>query len=532
MNRIRWYGPTMVLVITVLAVMLVGPRLTQRLAYVQAAERIDVTRQALDQNVSLAELSAAFRKVAQVVEPSVVSIEVSTRRSAPAGRGGGPDLRRFFPFDLPDDMMPPQQQQQQQDDGNQYEQYNAPTPYGSGSGWVYDTEGHIITNNHVVEGADLISVRFVDGTKRDAKVVATDPNTDIAVLKVEGNGLHPSVLANDAVEQGDIVFAFGSPFRFEFSMSQGIVSAKGRELGILRRPGPRGTAIAGYERFIQTDAAINPGNSGGPLTNIRGEVIGMNTAIATRTGSYNGLGFAIPVDMVRSVVDQILTQGRVIRGYLGVYIDDLDAKMARTFGYDGKGVLVRNPIPGSPAEKAGLKRGDIIVKVDGKAVETAEDLRFMIAEYRPGTKVALTIFREGKEQALSLEVGEMPDTTVAEGPSNVSPDAAADASVLLRKLGLDRVATVTPEMATRSPQLMEGILIQQVRPRSAAAAANLSPGSIITDVMGKPVRTTEELIEQLNQHDLTKGVRVSVVEYDPRQRQFIPRFELLELPAE
>jgi serine protease Do len=529
MNRIRWYGPTLVLVVTVVAVMLVGPRVTQRLAYVQAAETIQVTRQSLEQSASLAELSAAFRKVGQVVEPSVVSIEVSTRRSQPSGRM---DMRRFFPFDIPQDMQPgmPQQPEGENDD-QQFEQFNTPQPYGSGSGWVYDVAGHIITNNHVIEGADLISVRFVDGSKRDAKLVAADPQTDIAVLKVEGNGLHPAVLAREPVEQGDIVFAFGSPFRFENSMSQGIVSAKGRELGILRRPGPGG-AIAGYERFIQTDAAINPGNSGGPLTNIRGEVVGMNTAIATRTGAYNGLGFAIPVDMVRNVVEQILAQGRVVRGYLGVYIDDMDAKMARTFGFEGRGVLVRNPIPGSPAEKAGLKAGDIVTKVDDKVVETAEDLRFLVAEYRPGSKITLTIFREGKLQPLPVEVGEMPNETRAAAPGQAQPEAVADASVLLRKLGLERVVTVTPDMTARMPQAVPGVLVQGVRPRSAAAAANLSAGSVITDVQGQPVRTVEELIAALGKHDLTKGVRISVTEYDSRSRQHIPRFELLELPGE
>ncbi|NJL31408.1 MAG: PDZ domain-containing protein, partial [Phycisphaerales bacterium] len=250
---------------------------------------------------------------------------------------------------------------------------------GSGSGWVYSADGHIITNNHVIEEADRIEVRFFNGESMDAVVVGTDPKTDVAVIKVDATKLHASTLATEPVEQGEIVFAFGAPFRFEFSMSQGIVSGQGRQLGILAER-------QGYENFIQTDAAINPGNSGGPLTNIYGQVVGMNTAIASRTGAFNGLGFAIPIDMVKKVVDELIATGTVQRGYLGIFIEELDPRMARTFGYDGKGVLVTNPIDGGPAAEAGVQRGDIITKVEGKPVSTPDELRNLVADLAPGKR--------------------------------------------------------------------------------------------------------------------------------------------------
>jgi serine protease Do len=238
-------------------------------------------------------LSEAFKDVARVVEKSVVSITVYSKRPPTGG--------------IPEELLPLLPPGRAPKGNSEFDDYDVPQQYGSGSGWIYDTKGHIITNNHVIDGADRIVVRFYDGSERDAKVVGVDTKTDIAVVKVKGDDLHPAKRADKPVDQGEIVFAFGSPFRFDFSMSQGIVSAKGRQLGILR-------GAQGYENFIQTDAAINPGNSGGPLTNIYGEVVGMNTAIASRTGAYNGLGFAIPVRMVEQVGDQLIENGKVSRG--------------------------------------------------------------------------------------------------------------------------------------------------------------------------------------------------------------------------
>ncbi|MCE9591339.1 MAG: trypsin-like peptidase domain-containing protein [Planctomycetes bacterium] len=537
MNRIRWYGPTVVLALTVLVVMIAGPGLVRHLVWAQRDARITLVKDDLKGNQTLAELSKSFRSVGEVVEPSVVYIQVS-KKAQPR-----PERERLSPEDMwrwrfgpgapnmpgmpdegegNDDHESPDDQPG--DKPGDMDKYNVPQVFASGSGWVYDSKGHIITNNHVIAEADVITVRFHDGGERQAKLVGSDPKTDIAVIQIDDGDLHPATIAKEPVEQGDIVFAFGSPFRFEFSMSQGIVSAKGRQLGIIRDR----SGLEGYENFIQTDAAINPGNSGGPLTNIYGQVIGMNTAIASRTGAYNGLGFAIPADMITDVVDQILKNGRVTRGYLGVFIEDLEPKMAKTFGFAGKGVLVRSPIKDGPAEKAGLKPGDIITKVDGKAVSTAEQLRRTVAGYAPGAKVPLDVFREGKTLTMDLVVAEMPAEVARAG--SVKPEPATQpedvAAELMHKLGIDSAVTFTADVAARLRiPFHAGVLVRTVRPGSSADAAGLSRGQVITDVMGVTVKTIQEFGTELKKHDLSKGVRISVIEGG------VPRFLLLEMTA-
>jgi len=526
MTRIRWYGPTVVLLITVLLVMILGPTVVRNLAWEHTDARIRLVQNELSSNPSLAELSDSFRKVAQVVEPSVVNIEVYRqvdRRDMRGSREGRDLFERFF---RGQPGQPEPREPEQPDD--EFDQYNVPQRVGNGSGWVYDANGHIITNNHVVAEADRIKVRFADGTERDAQVIGTDPNTDVAVIKVDATKVHPATLAPDSVAKGDIVFAFGSPFRFEFSMSQGIVSGKGRQLGILNTRDRRGRIIrSGYEDFIQTDAAINPGNSGGPLTNIYGEVIGMNTAIATRSGTYNGLGFAIPIDMVTNVVDQIIDTGKVRRGYLGVYIDDLDEKMARTFNYDGQGVLVVDPIAGGPADKAGLQRGDIITHVADAQVASADELRHLIASYPPGTELELLIVRNGENLTRTLTIGELPESIAANPQGSVTPEQPAEPEQveLLNKLGITEVMALTASLAEQNElSVSQGVVIREVRPLSQAAAAGLRPGQVITHVQGVEVTSVKALIAELQQHDLAQGVRVSVQAGDTK------RFVLLELP--
>ena len=513
MNRIRWYGPSVVLAITVLLVMLAGPGIVRHLVWTKTDAQITLVKDGLKSNVSLAELSNAFKDVAKVVEPSVVHIQVSARARPSAARNRMEELwRRLDPRMQPDeDDSAPGDKSAPGNPGNKddMDKYNVPQPYGNGSGWGYDRQGHIVTNNHVIDGADVITVRFSDESERTAKVVGVDPKTDVAVLKVEGGDLHPAGRAKAPVEQGEIVFAFGSPFRFEFSMSQGIVSAKGRHLRIV-------DSGQGYENFIQTDAAINPGNSGGPLTNIYGEVIGMNTAIASRTGSSNGLGFAIPVEMVSEVVDQIIKNGKVVRGYLGIYIEDLDPKMAKTFGFEGKGVLVANPIEGSPGAKGGLKRGDIITKVADKPVTTADALRMTVASFPPGTKLKFDLFRAGKPMTLDITIGELPEQLVS-ARNSPAEDAAAsndeEGTQTLRKLGIEQAQTMTQDLATKGRiKFAQGVLVRVVRPNSAAAAAGIVRGGIITDVNDKPVKNIKELSDELKKLDLSQGVRLSVSE--------------------
>ncbi len=528
MNRIRWYGPSVVFLIAAVLAVVGGPRLVEQLVWAQADAQIRVVRNSLTQNVSLAELSDAFQKVAQVVEPSVVHIQISSKQGNNKPKRFDTDdedlLRRFFgpehfrfdPHGRFDGDDP------EQDDADDLRRYNVPRVIGNGSGWVYDDRGHIITNYHVVKDADEITVRFHDGEEARATVVGVDPKTDIAVMKVDSGGLHPSILATRPVEQGNIVLAFGSPFGFEFSMSQGIVSAKGRRLGII-------TAEGGYENFIQTDAAINRGNSGGPLTNIYGEVVGMNTAIATRSTGFQGLGFAIPVAMVRNVVDQIILSGRVSRGYLGIYITDLNPKLAKTFGYDGAGVLVEDPINGSPAQEAGLKRGDIIVKLNGKPVVRADDLRHIVATFTPDTKLTLEVFRNGQTKVFEVTTGELPERTASVNglkDKGISKGASDEKDkLLLRKLGFDSVATFTKEQADKfGMEFKPGVLVRAVRPDSAADAGSMRAGQVVTSVMGVAVAAVDELVAELKKHDLTQGVRLSVSDGD------LERFVLLELP--
>jgi len=518
MNRIRWYGPTLLLVLTVLVIMMTGPNMVRELTHAQRSAEVRLIQNELENNVSLTELSRAFRKVAKVVEPSVVHIEVAAKDDPRRQAMEEDMMRRFFgPRARPE-------QPQQQAPQDQYERYNVPRPQRNGSGWVFDESGHIITNNHVVDTAESITVRFHDGSQRKATIVGQDPLTDVAVIKVEGNGLIPASLAREEPEQGDIVFAFGSPYGFEFSMSQGIVSAKGRQLNIIRQ---------GYENFIQTDAAINRGNSGGPLTNVYGQVIGMNTAIASGTGGGEGLGFAIPVDMVKDVVDRLINDGKVVRGWLGIAINELDPRMAQTFGYQGKGVLVESAMPDGPAAAAGLAPGDIITKIDARTIESVSSLQRTVANYAPGSKMTIGVFRGGKNVDLEVTVTARPENPMLSG-GGTTPSERAPADVdleTLRKLGLVTVTTFTEEAARQmNMEFTPGVLLRRVRPQSVAQAAGLIEGQLITHVMDTPIADAKTLADEINKHDVSKGIRLSVGTWDPRGRRYVPRFVLLELP--
>jgi serine protease Do len=263
-----------------------------------------------------------------------------------------------------------------------------------GTGVIVSEDGYILTNNHVVRGADEVEVILSTNRRLKAKIVGTDKATDVAVLKVSAKGLAAARLgSSENMEVGDWVLAIGSPFGLDQTVTAGIVSAKGRA----------NVGITDYEDFIQTDAAINPGNSGGPLVNLKGEVIGINTAIASRSGGSSGVGFAIPSDMVRRVMESILDNGRVDRGWLGVGIQDLDEDLARSFGLKStRGALVSGVLPAGPAAKAGLKSGDVLLKVAGQEVRDANHLRHLVAGIEPKKKVRLEVFRE--KQSIEVEV--------------------------------------------------------------------------------------------------------------------------------
>jgi len=491
----------------------------------------------------LLDLSEAFGHVARTVQPSVVQVSVkvqpSARRQVPGGGfryhfGPGSDpeeffreFRRFFdelpeeggPFgETPSEPRPEKNGGDGEDDGEQRKSedegeegdYEVPMRVGAASGWVYDAEGHVVTNHHVVAKADAITLRFHDGTEAEAEVVGSDPQTDIAVLKTDKAGIRPAGLATESVRQGDVVMAIGSPFEYAFSVSQGIVSARGRRMGIL---GPQG-----YENFIQTDAAINPGNSGGPLVNAKGEVVGMNTAIATRTGTFAGIGFAIPADMIRDVVDQLIRTGKVRRGYLGAYISD-DPKMLESFGAE-QGVLIEDVMDDTPADRAGLKSGDVILEFDGQAVASARKLRRMVAAAAPDTTVSLTILRDGNRQSVDVRLEEQPQSAAVPPRIGRAEGEPADRHQVFDKLGLEQLETVAPERAGEE----EGVRVLEVRRYSAAAAAGIRPGTIITRVMGEEVTSVEQLAGALQKHDLEQGVRVRIETPDGRSR-----FTLLSL---
>ncbi len=502
MAGIRNYGPSFTLLFVIVITLVGAPYALRRLAYAEQEARIELAAAKLQSSQRLAELSESFRLVAQRVEPSVVHISVSRKVS------GRSSIRPPSNFDNPMDFFRWFEQRRRgqidprpDEQDESLRQYDVPQPYGNGSGWIYDDQGHIVTNYHVVRNAGEINVKFSDQKTLKAEVVGYDEKTDIAVLKVESSRLHPAVIAERPVEQGEMVFAFGSPFQFDFSMSQGIVSGKGRRLGILGQ--------GGYENFIQTDAAINPGNSGGPLTNIHGEVIGMNTAIATRTGAYNGIGFAIPADMLTAFIPQIIERGQVRRGYLGVYISD-EPRLLKSFGVE-KGVLVEDVRPDTPAAEAGLKRGDVIVELDGREAESASSLRRYVARQVPGHKLEMQIVRDGKTIERTVVLAELPDDPLAGGaaPRSVDPEEADNAT--LTKLGFETVTEMTTARAKRlGVDPIEGVLVEKVRPGSIAAAEQIMPGMVIGDVQGVAVTTPAELSAALKKHDLSEGVRLTV----------------------
>jgi serine protease Do len=514
---VRHIGPAVVLCLAAGLTLIFGPAVMRDIAHADQQAQVQLAASKLAQS-SLADLNEAFSAIAEAVEPSVVHVSVA-RKAGSRSAELPPGFER---------MLPPEFRDQMPDDDaqNPFDRYNRPQTVGNGSGWVYDKQGHIITNYHVVKDADYVEVTFFDKTMKEANVVGVDPNTDVAVLKIDKTDhLIPARMGERSPRQGEMVFAFGSPFgeAFSFSMSQGIVSGKQRRLGIL--------GSSGYENFIQTDAAINPGNSGGPLTNIRGEVIGMNTAIASRTRGWQGLGFAIPTEMLQKIIPQLIAEGAIARGYLGVGISD-DPRLLRSFGVD-QGVVVESVMEDTPAEDAGLERGDVIIEVNDTRVRDANHLRGMIADAGPDAEVELTIIRNGDQDQVEVELGELPAelagvTPVLPGRGDDSPGGDVD-TTNLRKLGIEKAEQLTRRMAQRlNVEHEDGVVVTEVRRGSVAAAEGLSEGMLITEVAGEPVEDLEELVDELAEHDLKQGVRLTVKQW--AGGRWMPRFVVLELP--
>ncbi|MGD2075582.1 MAG: DegQ family serine endoprotease [Gammaproteobacteria bacterium] len=423
---------------------------------------------------SLRQTGKAFAAVARSVSPSVVSIQVEA--SAPEHRGGGrsspfegwpfgDDLfERFFGEPMPHGRAQPFPEAR-------------PRARANASGFVFAVDGdksYILTNNHVVEKGGTILVRLRDGREFQARITGTDPQSEVAVIEIEAGGLRPLPLGDSSrLEVGEWVLAIGSPFGLSHSLTVGVVSATRRtSLG-----------IADYEDFIQTDAAINPGNSGGPLVNLDGEAVGMNTAIFTRSGGYMGLGFAIPINLAKSVAQQLIEKGEVTRGYLGIVIQTLTPELAESFDLDEtRGILVAQVGEDSPAARAGLRQGDVIVAYRGKPVTDIGEFRNRVALTAPGSRETLTVIRNGKQQTLDVVIGRFSQAEVVAGGQAPSSDA----------LGLT-AQTLTPELAAQfGLSGQRGVVVTRVERGSIAAGAGIQPGALILQVDRKPVATAAQ----------------------------------------
>jgi serine protease Do len=404
---------------------------------------------------------ANFSDLAEKVRPGVVNIRVSKavrNLEFGAGNPGWPFGNRnpfgdFGPFS--NDNGPRRFQQ------------------GVGSGFVISKDGYVLTNNHVVDKADKITVKLLDGGEYTAKVVGRDEKTDLAVLKISGaKDLHALPLGDsDTLKVGSWVVAVGSPFGLEETVTAGIVSAKGRVIG----SGP-------YDNFIQTDASINPGNSGGPLINMNGEVVGINTAIIA---SGQGIGFAIPIDTAKEIVPQLEQKGRVTRGWLGVGIQDITADLSKSFGLkDVKGALVAQVMNGGPAEKAGIQQGDVIVEFDGKTISDARDLSRVVASEPVGKTAVMKFVREGKTMDREVRIGELADKSAPARESRTSR----------KSLGIS-VQNLTPDIAKGLGVSREsGVVITSVEPGSPSDEAGLQPGDVILQVNRAPVKDAQDFV--------------------------------------
>ena len=351
---------------------------------------------------------------------------------------------------------------------------------GLGSGFIVSPDGYVITNNHVIQKADEIEVVLEDGSKHAATVVGTDPKTDIALLKINPGRAIPAVsLGNSStLEIGDSVFAIGNPFGLGNTVTSGIVSAKGRSLG-----------LGAYDDFIQTDAAINPGNSGGPLFNFNGEVVGVNTAIIA---GGQGIGFAIPINLANSIFSQLKASGKVVRGWLGVIVQEISPEISESLGLQSTdGALISDIAPDGPAEKAGLQRGDIILEVDGKQIIDMPELPKTIATYKPDSFATLKVVRNGKEQILKVKLGELPE-------ENKVAAAEQPEEKIEGKLGLV-VSEITPQMMRRLRiSSKEGVVVTNVISGSAASEAGFRVGDIILELEKQNVDSLSDYNKALN----------------------------------
>ena len=413
---------------------------------------------------------ASYSDIVKRVAPSVVKITSQIKAKRVRMNAGDnpmfddPMFRQFF--------------------GGRMPEMQSPAQTGLGSGVIISADGYIVTNNHVVDGADQLTVTLDDGRELPAKVIGRDPVTDIAVVKVEAKDL-PAVTFADTnkIEVGDRVLAIGNPFGIGETVTSGIVSAKGRRVGIL--------SDKGVENFIQTDAAINPGNSGGALIDIDGRVIGINTAIMSRSGGSQGVGLAVPANLVSQVAEGLVKNGKVVRGFLGVNVQNVTPALADSFGLKNRaGARVAEVTPDSPAAKAGLKEGDVITGFNGAEVADANRLTLEVTSVAPGTKVNIDVLRDGKTEKLAATTGERPNRN---GGRSVESAASGDDEGVLNGVAVE---DLTPEARHEMnlPARLKGAVVSDVAPDSASARAGVSPGDVILEINRQRVASAEDAI--------------------------------------
>jgi len=436
-----------------------------------AAPKIAVDEKAISKETRLA---TSFAPVVKKAAPSVVNIystkvvKESTRRFTPFF--DDPFWRRFFGEDPDVDRRPSKRLEQ-----------------SLGSGVIVSQDGYILSNNHVVQGADEIKVALAQGHKEEyvAKLVGSDPQSEIAVLKIDAQNLPAITLADsDKLEVGDRVIAIGNPFGIGQTVTMGIVSAIGRG----------GFGVADYEDFIQTDASINPGNSGGALVDAEGRLVGINTFIISRSGGNQGIGFAVPINMARRIMDRLVQEGKVTRGYLGAWLQpEITADLAREFKLpDPSGAMLSQIMDQSPAQDAGLKEGDVVIEFNGRKVTDSRNLRLMVSQTPPKTKVNLKILRDGKAKTLAVTLGELPeDKSLRPGRGGPADESGQDA--------LDGVTVTDIDARTRRqldmPDNLRGALVTEVEPDSPAYAAGLRPGGVILEINRQMVRDADDAVQ-------------------------------------
>ena len=407
--------------------------------------------------------------------------------------GMDPDMLEFFRrFGLPVPNMPPQQRPGPQ--GNEGGDDGESQPSGVGSGFILSSDGYIMTNAHVVEGASEVMVTLADKREFKAKIVGADKRTDVAVVKIDAKGL-PAVKIGDVnrLKVGEWVMAIGSPFGLENTVTAGIVSAKQRDTG-------------DYLPFIQTDVAVNPGNSGGPLINMRGEVVGINSQIYSRSGGFMGISFAIPIDEAMRVSEQLRASGRVTRGRIGVQIAEVTREVAESIGL-GKpqGALVRSVEAGSPAEKAGVEAGDIITRFEGRAIEKASDLPRQVGNTKPGTRSAITVFRRGQNRDLNITIAELEPEQTARRPAARSSEAPKAAGTV-QALGLT-VVDLT-EAQKRELKVKRGVRVEAAA--DAGARAGLREGDVILSVGNVEINNVREFESAVGKADRNRPVNMLI----------------------